>query len=165
MLLCTLLCGCGSSVPAIQGENFVYVSGETYFLRSPSGERDLGIKSDGNHRLIHEFYTDTTLTGMVCNNVSKGGLEVYPVYFDGDLINPTEVKDINIGEATILSDGGGAVALTDHGLYYENDEGELWFTDFYTKTPVCKFFRQDSAVEFYIVMMLFCWIQGNHIRL
>lgn len=149
MLLCILLCGCGSALPTSQGENFVYVSGGNYFLRNFSEERDMGIISDGSHRLNQEFYTDTTLTGMVYFN--EGRLEVYPVHFDGDPVRAVKVPDISMGETTILSDRGRAVALTEHGLYYENDEGELWFTDFYTCTSVCKSYRVfgDNAMMTY----------------
>lgn len=143
MLLCTLLCGCGSSVPAIQGENFVYVSGGTYFLRNSIEERDLGIESDGSHR-VNGFYNDSTLTGMAYFNEDR--LAVYPVHFDEDPISFVEVTDISMGEETILSNGGMFIALTDHGLYYVNDEWELWFTDFYTNISVCSSYRSYNNI-------------------
>lgn len=139
MLLCTFLCGCGSAAPVVYGEQFVYASGEKYFWRRSIGERDLEIESDGSHRQIQDFFTDTTMTGMVY--YSEGGLEVYPVHFEGDPINDAAIKDISIGEPNILCNRGDVVALTGEGLYYENDEGELWFTDFYNKTLVCKTYR------------------------
>lgn len=140
MLLCTLLCGCGSAVPTAYGEDFVYVSDGTYFLCSPPRERGLGITSDGSCRLSEGFYTnDVILAGA---RYDEGRLEVCSM--------PFTHGDISTGETAILSDRGKFIALTRRGLYYENEEGELWFTDFYTNTLVCKSYDKTPNVGGYL---------------
>lgn len=131
-----LLCGCGSGVERNIGENFIYISDGTYYFWSPSGERDLGNRSDSSYWSDQQFYTDGVILADIGH--AENRLEICSM--------PFNKGNISTGETAILSDTGKFTALTERGLYYENEEGELWFTDFYTNALVCKSYDNTPNV-------------------